>query len=121
MKKIEKIILTCIFSAVPLMVIILGIYYVFFSPSPREIKTKNDLAENFHGKVDSIYEDKPNHDEWYAIIKNKYSFNLPPGWQSQINVGDSLSKKKGSFLLEVYKSDGRKVILDFKSTLPPPR
>jgi len=35
----------------------------------------------------------------------------------KIEVGDSLSKNKGSYLLKIFKKDKKKEVLDFQSTI----
>ncbi len=68
--------------------------------------------EAFFGKVDSIYTEELSHGTRVALL-HWYPYHLPPDWESQIEIGDSLSKKKGELIVTLYKKNGRLVILDY--------
>ncbi|WPV00203.1 hypothetical protein SNE26_00280 [Mucilaginibacter sp. cycad4] len=74
--------------------------------------------ETINGVVDTLYNDKANHNIRTAILTNKTKYQIESEWENKIEMGDSLFKAKGSFLLEMYKRNGQKVILDYKSTIP---
>jgi hypothetical protein len=41
--------------------------------------------------------------------------SIKPLWETKIEIGDSLSKKRGSYKLEIYKENGKKVIMDYRN------
>jgi hypothetical protein len=51
-----------------------------------------------------------------AVLGNGYVYFMPPQWERFIEVGDSLSKKKNTLILEVYKKDQSKLVLDYRDT-----
>jgi hypothetical protein len=90
---------------------------MILGPSTKQVIIERDLSENVNGVVDTLFDNYRNHDIRTAIMKNNQIFQILPEWESKIEIGDSLYKKKGSFLLEVYKRSGKKVVLDYRSTI----
>lgn len=104
-----------ILSAVSLIAI--GIYLIwskYYAPSFAQSFLNDAALEVFHGKVDSIYDDVPNHDERIALLSDGYKFSLWLDWESKISVGDSLSKNGNSLTIELHKRDGRVINLNYK-------
>ncbi|AYL97145.1 hypothetical protein [Mucilaginibacter celer] len=119
MQKIDKIIIYCIFCSIPFCLVLFVSYNAVFGLSMRESIILRDSLETVNGVVDTVYNDKPNHNMRTAILKDKTVYRIEPTWKSKIEAGDSLHKIKGSFLLEVYRKSGEKVILDYKTTIAP--
>jgi hypothetical protein len=93
------------------------IYYVFLgldTPSVKEVILKDALPMEFQGRIDSVYYDKMNHNTKTVILSDGYKYELYRDWEPMIDLGDSLNKKKGSFKVDVFKMNGKKVILDYK-------
>ena len=68
----------------------------------------------FRGKVDSVYRDKWDHNIKKVKLTTGYVYGLYPEWESKVAIGDSLSKKEGSDIVEVFKLSGAKINLDYK-------
>ncbi len=119
MQKIDKRIIYCIFGSILLCLILFVSYNAVFGISMRESIIQRDSLDTVSGVVDTVYNDKSNHNIRTSILTNKTVFQIISEWESKIETGDSLHKTKGSFLLEVYKKSGRKVILDYKTTIVP--
>ncbi|MDF2432831.1 MAG: hypothetical protein JWP44_2462 [Mucilaginibacter sp.] len=117
MSKIGKIIIYSIFGSIPAGLVLYFVYCMLFGPSTKQVITASDLSENVSGVVDTLFNDERNHDIRTAILKNKSTFQILREWESDIEVGDSLYKKKGSFFLEIYKKGGKKIVLDYRSTI----
>ncbi|MCX2485697.1 hypothetical protein [Pedobacter sp. MR2016-24] len=90
------------------------IYSIYTGPSTVELILRDTLAENVHGKVDSLYFDIKNHNVKYAVLKNNEKFSIFRNWERYIDVGDSLSKNKNSFLLMIYKKNKALMTLNYK-------
>lgn len=75
---------------------------------------KKASAMSFHGRVDSIYFDKQNHNTETLVLSDGYFYGLYPEWSSLVVVGDSLAKDTGSLKVTVYKKDKKVNILDYK-------
>ena len=73
-----------------------------------------DLNESFVGNVDSLYRDKNNHNVKIGVLSNGYKYKIPPLWELRIEIGDSLSKRKGSLDLYIYKKKMELIILDYR-------
>lgn len=58
-----------------------------------------------------MYFDERNHNVKTAVLDNARLYPIYRNWERQIEIGYSLSKKKGSFLLEVYKRNKAKLTL----------
>ncbi len=117
MRKIDKVIIFSILGVLPACLILFFLWNTIWGPSTKQVITETDLSENVNGVLDSLFDDRANHNVRTAIMKNHYVFQIESQWASKIEIGDSLNKKKGSFLLEVYKKGNKKLILDYRSTL----
>lgn len=90
--------------AIP-MIFLFG--YVFFDyisdkRTAKERYLDYVIDDNCSGKVDSIYRQKMNHN--IMILKtNKCEFQVEAEWENYFKVGDSISKHKGSLILEHYR------------------
>ena len=71
--------------------------HIISSYPKNELMMKDDLNENFAGRVDSLFFDKSNHNGKYAVLNNNRVCPIIRPWENYIKIGDSLSKKKGSF------------------------
>lgn len=113
--KTDKWILFCVFGSIPFGLIILFFYGMFFGPSTEQLIRQRDLQENFSGRVDSAFNDERNHNVRMVVFKNGDQYPIPPEWEMNIEAGDSLSKEKNSYILQVFKKDHRKLIFDYRS------
>ncbi|TSD65899.1 hypothetical protein FFF34_000435 [Inquilinus sp. KBS0705] len=68
----------------------------------------------FNGTVDSIYNDVTNHNTTMVILSDKYRYGLWTELIFKIELGDSLSKSKGSLKVKVFKTNGQQYIFDYK-------
>ncbi|RYF13184.1 MAG: hypothetical protein EOO42_19130 [Flavobacteriales bacterium] len=102
--------------AIPItLVIALGIY-MFLTRNNMHASMKNDLEEQFEGKVDSLFQDKSDHNIKKAILSSKYVYSMPRKWEGIIKIGDSLSKKKNTLEVEIYRQTQVKQVLDYRDT-----
>ncbi|PWS28870.1 hypothetical protein DHW03_03280 [Pedobacter yonginense] len=114
MKKLDKYILYFIFY-IPLILLFGYFFYqVCFGERREELIIDRDLNEGFNGNVDSLYQDKRNHNVKICIISNGYRYEIPPLWESKIEKGDSLIKKRGSLKLSIYKRNKKNITLDYQ-------
>jgi hypothetical protein len=97
-----------------LLIICFIVWKKCFSPTLEEKVFKEALPMEFHGKVDSVYRDKGNHNGKYVILSSGYRYGIYADWEDDINLGDSLSKTKGDLKVIVYKKNGRNLILDYR-------
>lgn len=78
----------------------------FFNPkSYRDNFLESRQEYDFHGIVDSIYRQKYNHNIMTLISKNKTKkFTVDREWEHKFQMGDSISKHRGSLLVEHYRN-----------------
>lgn len=115
MDRIGKTILYLIFILPVLLLLGFFFWSSFFDTTTGEVIRNRDLTENFEGKVDSLYFDRQNHNIKIALLSNGYKYEIFRQWEPKIRVGDSISKKKGSFEVIIYKGNNRS-ILDYRDT-----
>ncbi|MGF7080652.1 hypothetical protein [Mucilaginibacter sp. UYCu711] len=115
--KTEKIILYFCFGAVPVSLFGLALWSNFFGPTGTETFLKERSGESFAGKVDSLYNDTRNHNERTALLSDKSKFELFPEWVSIISRGDSILKRKGSLIIEVYKPHKQRFFLNYNEVV----
>lgn len=115
MKRIDKIILYSIFYIPTILLFCYFFWSVVFGKPTSELIKEDDLAERFSGKVESLYFDKQNHNVKIALLSNGYKYEIVTQWGPKIQVGDSISKKEGSFEVIIYKGNN-KSILDYRDT-----
>lgn len=102
---------------IPLFFLIGFMVYSFLTKDNIAVVIKeNNLAEDFAGKVVSLFKDEDNHNIKTAVLSNKYKYLLPAAWEDVIKIGDSLSKKKNTLKLEVYRQGQPKLVLDYSNT-----
>ncbi|WP_131539559.1 hypothetical protein [Pedobacter nototheniae] len=116
MNRASKIILYSIFIIPVILLFSFFFWLVFFDGTTEEVIKDSDLAENFAGKVDSLYFDKQNHNIKIAVLASGYKYQIFRRWEYKIKIGDSLSKRKGSLELIIYKDGEVKAILDYRDT-----
>ncbi len=115
MKKIDKYILYSMFYLPVALLFCYFTYQICFGKKTEELILEQDLNESFTGNIDSFYRDKRNHNVKVAILSNSYRYEIPPLWESKLQKGDSLSKKKGSLIVTVYRNENVQVVLDYKN------
>lgn len=116
MRKIDKVIIYSIFYTPAFLLLCYFVWNSIFGKSVDELVKEDDLSEAFSGRVDSLYVEKQNHGVNVALLSNGYKYYIIQRWVSKIQVGDSLSKKQGAFLLNVYKKGGEVITLDYRNT-----
>ena len=117
--KTAKVIFYGLICIVPAFVIIFGIVSFFMGPSSRQVMIERYSNEAIHGVVDSVYDDTYNHNARMVILTNKMVYTVEPEWVIDIQKGDSLNKNKGSFFFEVYRKPNKKLVLDYRTLIPP--
>lgn len=116
MNRTDKIILYSVFY---ISVILLSCYFlwsVFFGKPTSELTREDDLNENFTGRIDSLYFERQNHNVKIGLLSDGYRYQIFRQWERYIDVGDSLSKNRKSFLLNIHKKDGEVITLDYRDT-----
>jgi len=107
------LIVSMILILVPLIALIYWkVFHNSLSRADLVLKEAADLS--FHGRVDSIYFDKQNHNAETLIISDGYQYELYPDWSSLVAMSDSLSKDTGSLKVIVYRNDKMVNVLDYK-------
>ncbi|SHE56148.1 hypothetical protein [Pedobacter caeni] len=114
--KKDNIIIYCVFGLPMLVLIGFVLYTAFSGPNREELRIQDDVSLNFNGRVDSMYFDERNHNGKYAVLNTNQIFPIYRNWERNIHIGDSLSKEKGTFLLEIYKKNKTKVTLNYMDT-----
>jgi hypothetical protein len=117
--KAGKMVFFGLVGIVPVFVLVFAVVSFFTSPSSRQIMIEDHSKETMHGVVDSVYNDSQNHNARMVILNDKMPHEVEQPWVIDIEKGDSLSKNKGSFLFEVYRKPNKKLILDFRTLIPP--
>jgi hypothetical protein len=84
------------------------------STTGAQLILMNIKKEQFHGKIDSVYRDKWDHNTKKVKLTTGYIYGLYPEWVSKVGIGDSLSKQEGSAIVEVFKLNGAKINLDYR-------
>lgn len=114
MNKISKIIFYSVFFIPVILLTAFFFCLIAFNETAEEVVMDHDLTENFASKVDSLYYDKQNHNVKIALLASGYKYPIFRKWESKIQIGDSLSKRKGSFKLIIYKNNNTKTTLDYR-------
>lgn len=63
-----------------------------------------------------MFVEKQNHGIKVALLSNGYKYQIYSLWEPEIQIGDSLSKKKGDFKLIIYSGNNLKTTLDYRDT-----
>lgn len=116
MKRIDKIIIYSIFIIPTILLFGYAFWTAFSGESAHEIAAKRNVNEAFFGRVDTLYFEVQNHNIKIAELNNSYKCQIFRLWERYIEVGDSLSKKEGSFLLGIHKINGEVISLDYRDT-----
>ncbi|MFA6275703.1 MAG: hypothetical protein WC622_03080 [Pedobacter sp.] len=114
--KQDKNIITFVIG-IPILFFLGFVVYTFFnSRDIAEVIKEDRLTLNFNGNVDSVYRAKQDHNVQFILLDNGYKCSLPAKWENMIKAGDSLSKKKNTLYLEVYRKNDSKLVLDYRDT-----
>lgn len=111
----SKLILYITFGIVPAFLVGFVIWTWMFPENRKENFLKRRSEEMFNGRVDTLYYDLQNHNTKTAILSSGSSFELFREWDNLVSKGDSLEKKKGSIIVNVYKITGDTLILNYKA------
>ena len=100
------------------MILLFGyfLYTACFGETTQDIIKERDLEEHFNGYVDSLYYEVSNHNVKIGVLTSGYKYQIFRRWEHNIEVGDSLLKKKGSFIVSVHKKNGKQLALDYRNT-----
>ena len=97
-----------------LLVIVLGVQYINTDENQRyEGLLFNFKEESYHGIVVNKFIDYENHASRIAILKNNQRAGFYESFYEKIDVGDSLSKKKGDPIVWLYKKNGKILFYDY--------
>lgn len=118
LSKTDKIILYSVLGIVPVGLTFFMLFSFIFCPSTKQMLTDMYASEHVSGVVDSMYNDENNHNVRTLVLTNKSLFQIEELWTYKIDIGDSLYKKRGSFRLEVFKKDGKEIVLNYKEFVP---
>ncbi|MBD1364006.1 hypothetical protein IDJ77_09315 [Mucilaginibacter sp. ZT4R22] len=100
---------------IPLIAFIVWASYPWLSRDEMLIKDSPLLV--IHGKVDSIYNDEDNHNIKTYRLTNRHTYFLQESTSIKVNLGDSLSKLKGSEKVYIVKAGGEKITVDYKDLM----
>ena len=101
-----------------LLVIILGVQYINTDENQRyEGLLFNFKEESYHGIVVNKFIDYENHASRTVILKNNQRAGFYESFYEKIDVGDSLSKKKGDPIVWLYKKNGEILFFDHKKEI----
>lgn len=114
MKRTDKIILYSIFYIPVAMLSFYFLWSVAFGKPTSELIREDNLNENFTGRIDSLYFERQNHNVKIGLLSDGYRYQIFRQWERYIDVGDSLSKKTKSFLLNIHKKNGEVITLDYR-------
>ena len=98
-----------------LLIIVLSIQYIntdenqFYNGMLYTLK-----EENYSGIVIKKFINYDNHAIRTVILKNSQRVTFYDSFYKKINIGDSLSKKKGDPIVWLYKKNGRILFFDYK-------
>jgi len=103
-------------SAVVIITPLIALLYwkISNSPSGDQLILNNASAMSFHGRVDSIYFDRQNHNTKTLALSDGYVYELWRQWETFVAVGDSLAKDTGNVKVVVYKDGKQTHVLDYK-------
>lgn len=116
MSKNDQLIVKVLFGVPALFFLVFVINSFLNIGDPLENKERTDLLTNFNGTITELYRDGANHNIKTAVMSTGFKFRIPYKWESIFQIGDSLSKKKSSLKLEVFKLGQPKLILNYKET-----
>ncbi|NCD72239.1 hypothetical protein [Mucilaginibacter agri] len=79
-----------------------------------QLVLQDAALQEFHGRVDSVYLDKNKANARTLLLSDGNTFMLYPDWQSKVNKGDSLSKEKNVYQVNIYRDGKAGGVLDYK-------
>lgn len=115
--KKQKITLYACFAVVPAWMLGMILWFAIFSGDVKKDMLDRFSKESFHGKVDSIYRDKSNHNIKTVHLTTGYNYGLWPEWDNSILPRDSISKDKGKLIIKIYRANKFSAILDFRNVV----
>jgi len=86
-------------------------------PSGKDLILQDANNLSFKGRVDSIFYDRSNHNKKMVILSSGYIYSVFDDSDYEIEVGDSLFKSEGNLKIEVFKPNGAKGVLDYRSII----
>lgn len=110
-KKDTAIVLLTLLS--PLLFLAGFVFWQSRQETPGQFFYEERAQREFHGVIDSIYRQKDNHNVM-TIMAKEQNLGIEGLWESKFRLGDSVSKDKGSLLVELYRNGDLIEILDYK-------
>jgi len=103
-------------SAIAIIAPLIALVYwkVSHSLGGKDLILKEASDMSFHGRVDSIYFNRQNHNTETLILSDGYIYELYPNWEAFVAVGDSLAKDAGNMQVKVYRTSKQTHVLDYK-------
>lgn len=108
-KTLKQIITVCTFIAIGVMLIVM--LKIDNKTALRERVILSIKNQEYAGVVDSRYYDTDNHNSPTLVFSNKTRVAIYGQLYSQIKIGDSIIKRKGSTKVIVLRKD-KKIVLD---------
>lgn len=97
-----------IYKVLGVGIIFFGLYYLLTIDQKKgfDLVLNTIKSDYYEGVVIDKYYDKENHNNPTLVLSSNKSITLYGEQYSLININDSISKKKNSTLLYVFKKDG---------------
>ncbi|RKS26193.1 hypothetical protein CLV94_1250 [Flavobacterium endophyticum] len=112
LRKVKIFLFGIIFITLSIILSFIG-YDLWFDPkSPFEHFLEAQSKINMQSKIIFIYRDVKNHNTQFIKLKDT-ALGISPIWDDKFQVGDSISKKKGSLKIEHYRNNNLLEILDY--------
>lgn len=97
-------------TVLAVIVIIVLLIHNATSKSRFDTMLNDLLSKEYSGVVTAKYIDKENHNDPSIILSGHHKLSFYGQYWDKIQVGDSLVKKKGSGILEIYNQKGVNLI-----------
>lgn len=113
MKKEDRLVVIFVLSLPVVFVCLYFLWNVFFGLDEQQFFLKESKDLTFNGRVDSIYNDRSNHNIVTLILRNGYRYEVYDDWVKFFEKGDSVFKEKDSLKLFIYKKNKEPIVLNY--------
>lgn len=110
---VDKTILYAFLGLTAVCIVVTFVYYAITMETGGALVLKEGADLDFNGRVESVYRDKKNHNAKTVVLRNGFVYEVYAEWEPLIEIGDSLSKVKGSLDVIVYKKNKSKIVLNY--------